>query len=229
VGLYELNRLRGAPLDEPVPVLAHSFKFDPLPTLGELIEQARTNNYQLRIREVELEQQGLRVELARNDRWPAVSVGPYYSQEKADDTERSYGVGVNVPLPLWNRNEGNVQTAKTRQQQAEVSLSLAQREVEQELRASVAAYNALLEQMKFVRPDSLRQLEEAADLADRHYRLGAVPVATYVELQEKYLEATEAILENEREALESLQKVQLLTGGKLPAALANSTKEQGAQ
>jgi cobalt-zinc-cadmium efflux system outer membrane protein len=219
VNLYELNQLRGAALDETVSVSRGALKLDPLRPVEELLAQARMNNYQLRSREAELQQQGFRADLARNQRWPAVSIGPYYSQEKADDTERAYGVGVSVPLPLWNRNEGNIQSAKARQQQAEASLLITQREIERDLRESVAGYNALLEQMAFARSESLQQLEEAADLADRHYRLGAVPITTYVELQEKYLDATEAILDNEREALESFHKIQLLTGRNLPAAL----------
>ena len=45
-------------------------------------------------------------------------------------------------------------------------------------------------------PDSVGRFKEAAELADRHYRLGAVPVATYVELQKQYLEAVEALLDD---------------------------------
>ena len=53
------------------------------------------------------------------------------------------------------------------------------------------------------RPESVAEFRQAAELADRHYRLGAVPIATYVELQKQYLEAVEALLETRREALEA--------------------------
>ena len=62
------------------------------------------------------------------------------------------------------------------------------------------------------RPDSVQQFKEAAALADRHYRLGAVPIATYVELQKQYLEAVEALLDTRREALEAGQQIRVLTG-----------------
>ena len=48
--------------------------------------------------------------------------------------------------------------------------------------------------------------------SDRHYRLGAVPIATYVEMQSAYLEAVEALLDTQREAMEAGLRVQLLTG-----------------
>ena len=49
-------------------------------------------------------------------------------------------------------------------------------------------------------------------MADRHYRLGAVPIGTYVELQDKYLEATEAINEVQTQALEAALTLEQLTG-----------------
>ena len=49
-------------------------------------------------------------------------------------------------------------------------------------------------------------------MGDRHYRLGALPISTYVELQEKYLDAQEAILSTQAETLESLQQLELLIG-----------------
>ena len=35
-------------------------------------------------------------------------MGPYISQERAGDRETQFGIGLSVPLPLWNRNSGKV-------------------------------------------------------------------------------------------------------------------------
>ena len=40
-----------------------------------------------------------------------------------------------------------------------------------------------LDEMAAWRADAQQQFREAAELADRHYRLGAVPVTIYVEMQ----------------------------------------------
>lgn len=45
-----------------------------------------------------------------------------------------------------------------------------------------------------------------------HYRLGAVPISTYVELQNSYLDAIEALTATQQEALEAASQLQLLTG-----------------
>lgn len=224
VALYELNQLRGESLSAPLRVAKTDLKFEPIASPEDLLPIARTNNFEIRTRQVELAQQGLRVDLSKNERKPAITAGPFYSQEGGNENERVIGVGVSMPLPLWNRNQGNIETAKARQQQAETSLLVTQRQVERELLEKIASYNALLGQMNFWRPDSLKQLSDAAELGDRHYRLGSLPISTYTELQDKYIEATEAILDTQREALESQQQIQLLTGQIISANL--SVKEE---
>jgi cobalt-zinc-cadmium efflux system outer membrane protein len=75
-------------------------------------------------------------------------------------------------------------------------------------------------------PDSVRHFKEAAELADRHYRLGAVPISTYVELQKHYLEAVEGLLDTKQEALHSAQQLELLTGLPLPLADISAKEER---
>lgn len=227
VSLYELNQLRGESLSAPLRVAKTDLKFQPIASLEDLLAMARTNNFEIHTRQIELEQQGLRVDLSRNERKPAIAAGPFYSQERGNENERVIGVGVSLPLPLWNRNQGNVETANARQQQAETSLLVTQRQIEKELLEKVAGYEALLEQMAFWRPDALKQLSDAAELGDRHYRLGSLPIGTYTELQDKFLEATEAILDTQKEALENLQQIELLTGRSIkPSAV---EKKEGAK
>jgi cobalt-zinc-cadmium efflux system outer membrane protein len=122
------------------------------------------------------------------------------------------GVGVSVPLPLWNRNSGNIAAAQAKQLQAETALFVAQRDVERKVAEAAARYQAKVDEISKWRVDSVEHFRQAADLADRHYRLGAVPVATYIELQKEYLEAVEALLNTRKEGLEAWQELQLLTG-----------------
>lgn len=54
----ELNLLRGEPLSADLQVSVDPLKFQPLPAREDLIASARTNNFELRQRSLELEQQG---------------------------------------------------------------------------------------------------------------------------------------------------------------------------
>ncbi len=210
--LLELNQLRGQAPGTSLRISEAHLDFSKAPTLESLIAAARTNAFELRIRQAELEQQGFKVSLTQNERFPGVTVGPFISQEKAADKETIIGLGVSIPLPLWNRNTGNIETAKAREQQAQTSLILTQREIERRVMESALVLQVKLGEISKWRDDSVQQFREAAELADRHYRLGAVPVSTYVELQKQYLEAIEAMLDTKKEALDAAQTLEQLAG-----------------
>jgi cobalt-zinc-cadmium efflux system outer membrane protein len=221
--LLELNQLRGVPVDTRLSVVRTALAFRPPEELRALVALALTNNFELRLRAVELAQQGFRVALAKNERFPAISVGPTVSVENALERERIIGVGVSFPLPLWNRNTASIETAKARQMQAETSFAVSQRAVERKVAEAALTYETKLREMSQWRPDAVDQFKEAAELADRHYRLGAVQVSVYVELQKQYLEAVESLLDTQKEALEAAQNLESLTGLTRPLS---STKEE---
>ena len=131
--LLELNQLRGVAPGLRLSVTQTHLTFRSPEKLETLVEAAHTNNFEVRMRAVELAQQGFRVDLARNERFPAISVGPLISEERAGDHERTIGLALSAPLPFWNRNTGHIETAKARQVQAETSFHVTQREVERKV------------------------------------------------------------------------------------------------
>lgn len=223
--LLELNQLRGVAPDARLSVSSTKLLFRPAEDRGALMTLARTNNFELKARALELAKQGFRVDLARNERYPTISVGPNYSDQKAGSEEqRIVGVGISLPLPLWNRNKGNIEAAAARQIQAEVSLNVAERELQRKVIEAALTYETKLREMARWRPDSVEHFKNAAEVADRHYRLGAVPISTYVELQKQYLDAVESLLDTKKEALEAAAQLELLTGLSLP--LLRTTTEE---
>lgn len=224
--LLELAALQGTASPEPRTLAPFRLEFRPLPDPDRLQSLARINNFELRVRAVELEQQGFRVDLARNERWPDISLGPQIWQQNAADNQRSVGVGISFPLPVWNRNSTRIETARARQIQAETLLASAQRDIARQVSQSATTYSAKLREMERWRPDTVAHFQESAELADRHYRLGAVPAATYVELQRQYLDAVTALLETRQEALDAAQQLELLTGLPEPLVLAHAPESR---
>jgi cobalt-zinc-cadmium efflux system outer membrane protein len=176
---------------------------------------SRSNAFDIRIRQAELARQGFKVALSKNERFPTIAVGPFYSLENAIDREQRVGVGVSLPLPLWDRNVGNIESSKARQQQAQASLALAEREVERRVTQNAATLEAKRAEIETWKSGALAKLREATELADRNYRLGAVPLTIYIEIQKQYLEAISAFNDAQKEALEAAQTLEILTGQKL--------------
>ena len=223
----ELNLLRGLPADAPLDLHWVEPMLGPAPRLESVLAAAQTNNFDLRLRVVELEQQGFRVELARNERWPAFTIGTHYSEERSDARDQMIGLSVSFPLPLWRNTAARTEAAQARRVQAESVLATARRDLERRLTVAVSSYGAQTAELQRWRPDTVEQFRAAAELADRHYRLGAVPATTYVELQKQYTEAVDAWLDTRREAVDHAQEIEQLSGVPvLPAGAAVSATIQ---
>lgn len=223
VALHELNQLRGVPIDEPISLARRELELRPLPQTAELMALARTNNFGLRSRTLELEKQGFEVQLARNERWPAITLSPYVAGERTTDREREFGLGVSVPLPVWDRQRGTRAISKARLAQAEVVLTVAIRDLERRVTEAAHAYAAQMAEIARWRPDSVGRFREAAELGDQHYRLGALPISTYTELQMQYLDAVDALLGTQADALATRSELELLTGADLSGGSAPVT------
>lgn len=208
---FELNQLRGLPITTPVSVARTSIPLREPPALEALLAAGRERNFDIRTRIAELEQQGLRVELSQNERWPSVTIAPRIAGEDAGDREREFGLGVTIPLPLLDRNAGSIETAKARRTQAEVALNVALRDLERNIAAARQSYVTLLAEMAQWPPRAVERFREAARKGDDNYRLGALPIGTYTELQKQYLDTVHTLLATEADALEARQRLELLT------------------
>src|SRR3984893_18165571 len=130
---FELNLLRGVAVNLPVEVARQSVNLPTLADSDRLIASAYEQNFDLQTRRTELEQQGFRVRLARNEHWPSVKMGPYTAGEKVVDSERELGLSLSVSVPFWNQARGSEEAAKARLNQAEVLMTAAMRDLERQI------------------------------------------------------------------------------------------------
>ncbi|MCG8601437.1 MAG: TolC family protein [Verrucomicrobiales bacterium] len=210
--LLELNQLLGRRATDSLVVKRTEYHFPEPRSLETLISLTLTNHYDMHVRRAELAQQGFEVSLAQNERFPTIKVGPYVSREEAGEIEREAGIGFSLELPIFRNGKAEVTQAQAREAQAEAMINATARELEREIATSALVYQNSYKRLQSWSKERIDSLSEAAELADRHYRLGAVPVSTYIELQENYLEALEAINDVKAEALEAALEIEELTG-----------------
>ena len=211
--LHELNQLRGAPFANRIRIVRPDMSLPDLPSGTTLAANASANNFELKSLRAQFEQQGLRVDLARKARIPIVSVGPYYDRARSDTRETNYGVRLSTTLPLWNRQAGEVAVEQSRQAQANATLIAAERRIDRDVFDQSAQYEANRRALGQWAGSSPGRFADAAADADRNYRLGAIPLTTYMQMQQSYIDATNAVLDTRREALEALLQLRALNGG----------------
>ncbi len=206
-----LNVLRGTPADTNLNIQASLEPPVFQKNWDTLKEQAETASLLLKARVIELERADKSLSHARLGAAPDITIGPFFSQENAADRERGLGLGVTLPLPLWDSNRGQVDVAKAGISAAQARHAQALRDTERELAQEYAAYQLSQKQLDKTPMSLLGRLGDAAELADRQYRLGAVSVQTYLDMQTGYLEATKGILSAIQETHERLLKIQVIT------------------
>lgn len=204
--------LCGRAPDASVTLSGVATSFPDVPELAALKQQAARTNFDLQQKRLNVAKQGLKVDLTKSERWGNITFGPYMAGQTAGNTQIEAGVVLSIPLPLWNKNKGNIDTEKARVQQAEALLMATLRDLERDLAVARAAYLAELDALSRWKPESEAQFADAAKQADEHFRLGAVPAATYVEMQRGYLDAIDSLIESRRNAWKHRMEIERLTG-----------------
>jgi len=215
VSMAVLAVLCGRAPDTQFTIMADTGAFPATPSLESLKQQAARANFDLQQKRVQIARQGLQVDLTKSERWGNITFGPYMAGQHAGGTQIEAGFVFSVPLPLWNKNKGNIAAEQARQQQAETMLAVTLRDLERDLAVQRASYQAELEALARWQPESEKGFSTAAAEADRHYRLGAVPATTYVEMQRSYLGALDALIESRRNAWKHRMELERLTGATL--------------
>lgn len=206
-----LNILRGRRPDETLEVAMALHPPEMNTGWEALWQQASAANLALRSGDEAIGKARQELSRARLDAAPDFTISPFYSEERAVDRERVLGVGVSLPLPFWDSGRGRTDTARAGLARAQAERARAVRTVQQRLAEELSAWRLALKQLEKTPLEMLARLRESAELADRQYRLGAVEVPTYIEMQDQYLEATTGLLGSIRDAQEHRLNIQLLT------------------
>lgn len=223
--LAELKTITGLPASLRLSVTDAGLRNLDLPKDDQLILLALNRNPQLLGRKLELERAVQNIKSAQLEAAPDFKVGPFFSQDRAGDNEVNYGISVSTDLPLWNWNQGNVKVASAQKQQVNALMLQARREVENAVVKNLRVNLSLQRQLNSLDSTFLAKIRDAADLADRHYRLGSVSVITYLDIQRQYLSSVRDYNRLVTRLNDNLLDLDLLTGGRLLDATAKRTPQ----
>jgi cobalt-zinc-cadmium efflux system outer membrane protein len=224
--LADLNMLRGLAPATPLRVAASPSVPAPAPDDSALLAATFRENHSLRQFELDLAEQGVALDIERRNAFNDVTLSAYYNEEKAGGKDRFVGLGVTVPLPLWNRNGAAIAEAKTRQGQAEGALFKLRRDLHKDTLAAAALYRASAKSHLDNGPAVVARFHEAAELAERHYRLGTIQAATYLDLQQAYLDIIDTHVSTRVEALRAAAQLSILTGLPLEKFFPQKTSQE---
>ena len=123
-----LKLLMGMEVDASIE-LSHQFKLPATaPKLPALTADALANHPEYRMKSLLSGIADNRVSAAKAARWADVAVRVFFEEARSVDvpsglgTDRSFGVGVSIPLPWMNRNQGLIEVSRAQQRQIKYEL-----------------------------------------------------------------------------------------------------------
>ena len=210
--LSELNSLRGWPAKTPLHVILPASLPALPPDLNRLLVTSLSSSPILQMREMDLKKAQLQVKASKLDVAPDFAIGPFYSLDKAGDHDQKVGASLTVTLPIWNQNQGNIAISKAALVKTEATQEQARRDLELSITKIYQSRQLLDAQINQTKPDLLKNLAQLADMADRQYRLGAINLTTFLEVQRQFLSTTKSVHQTTLDANSLDLDLQLLTG-----------------
>ncbi|VVM06435.1 hypothetical protein MAMC_01085 [Methylacidimicrobium cyclopophantes] len=225
----QLNAYLGRPAETPVPDFLLPWESFPPLSLDRLLAQAQGHNVLLRIHRVLIERSRRQRKATELAGYPDLAMGPFWMAYQGVNFDAGPGFTITVGLPVgkaeipgiegvaWAGQSGNLATAKAQEEQAMALFPAAQRNVESLLFARLSAYEGARNQIALQPPSLIASLREAAALAERQYRIGAIDVHRFLAAQQQYLSAFRTALAARMDAALAWLDLFFLTGGELPA------------
>ncbi|MBI3872755.1 MAG: TolC family protein [candidate division Zixibacteria bacterium] len=182
----ELNELLGRRPDEPLEVTGKLEGTTPVFSDSSLYAQALALNPSLKIQAAAIERADLNLRSVRKSRLPDFTIGP--NLEYARDGQ-IYGLGVSLPLPVWDRKRGPISTAAAEQQRATAEFAMLEQEVLRDVSAASQKLHSAKESLSYYTAEFRGKLKAALDAAAESYGEGRTTLLIYLETQRTYFDA----------------------------------------
>ena len=196
--LATLRLLLGSGSREPVVLPAagpHQTPASPVPLKADpdaLISQAAGRHPAIRIARAELDMARSERTLAGKQAIPDLNVGVVAAREEGAEIVKGR---LGFALPIFDRRQGERQTAAAQVTQAERALEAAERRLEQDLRVALVRREAAAEAVDAYAGDVIKALSENLALVSEAYRAGKIDFLQLLLIRRETLEARRAYID----------------------------------
>lgn len=183
------------------------------PTIWPKISEGSGVQSSLRLKTLaaELEIANAKLESAKADSWPTLSVGPAIKMNReAGQSFDMVGASASMPLPIFSLNRGARSAAAAAKSGAEINRRLAIDEETNRREQLVRSYNESV--TAFSKILSVQDLEKKHAGIEKHFLRGTVPSSLIIESHRSLLDLEESRNKRQLETLEILLQLYALDG-----------------
>jgi cobalt-zinc-cadmium efflux system outer membrane protein len=177
---YEQFRLLIGSDRSPKPVLAIRENF---PEYGEavLIRKAQENRYDLLALMKQQKASAFNQNLAKAGKIPDVTIGAEYESFGVENRS-GIGLGLSVPLPLFNRNQADIAHRKAEQKQLELQVEKLKKQIVVDIRQGLNNFSQSLKVLEAYKK-SKSDMGELFERSEKAFALGGITVLDLLDTQ----------------------------------------------
>lgn len=168
--------------------------------LSELQQLAIANRPDLKSAETGREKAFADLRLAKANRWPDPTVGtsllhtgneigganwfePFYPKGSVSN---AMGLGISIPIPLFNRNQGELARTRSEQLRADFLAQAARNQVLQDVEIAYGSFESSRERVRLYEQTYLAQAKESLDIEEFSFRNGAASIINFLDAERTY-------------------------------------------
>jgi cobalt-zinc-cadmium efflux system outer membrane protein len=168
--------------------------------LSELQHLALANRPDLKSSETAREKSAADVRLARANGYPDPTIGvsllhtgheaggpgwfqPFYPKAA---TSNAMGMGVSLPLPLFNRNQGEIARTRSEQRRADLLAQAVRNQVLQDVESAYASVRSSRARVRLYEETYLPRVRESREIAEFSFQRGATSVLEFLDTERTF-------------------------------------------
>ena len=199
--ISQLNQLLGRPGSQPLALGDSVPNTEATVSVSDLRQTALQRRPDLRAAQLLADRAQADQALARAQRWEDVNVSLSVDQSRLvldgappQSANRALGLSVSIPWPLFNKNQGRIAETRAAQSQADAQLEALTLSIGNEVMAAYAEVGRLGQIVDDYTRNLLPVSERNAQLAQKGYGEGLVPIVEVVQAQRQQGDITAAYL-----------------------------------
>lgn len=179
---------------------------------NDALAQFLQKNPDLHVQKLVVKSAELEKTLALKNRYPDLSVGASYEESRADETEKDYGVGLNLALPFWNLNRAGIKSAEQKRLAEDKQLGFDEQRRKADLLRLLVEFEAARRVVQQYPKNLLTELEAQIREGEEGFRKGQVDLLTFLELDSSTAETFDRVLDAQRNFAGTLAQYLVLIG-----------------
>ncbi len=150
--------------------------------------------------------------LARKEAWPALTLSGGYAEASGFAPEKSVGVGLSVPVAIFNSNRAGIEASDLRKQGESAKLEFEREKVLLGIKTLQLKYESARRAIEQLPMGRILEIEKGMSLSDEAFRKGQLDLLTYIEADSQHSASVDAILDAQTEYVAHLSQLLLLVG-----------------